>query len=71
MKITKLCPLTKQFNTIDINVTHYELHRINNRHATREYIQNIVPHLSDSEREFLMTGITDRTWQERFSGKEK
>ena len=31
-----------------------------------ELIQRALPHLSDSEREFLMTGITDEEWNKAF-----
>ena len=62
MKITKTCMLTRQVNTLDIDVTQEQLDRINNRHSTGEYIQDIVPHLSSAHREFLMTGICDDIW---------
>ena len=31
-----------------------------------ELIQYALPHLSDGDREFLMTGITDEEWDEAF-----
>lgn len=33
-------------------------------------IQKAMPNLSESQREFLMTGITDEEWEEEF-GEEK
>jgi hypothetical protein len=33
---------------------------------TTELIQNIVPNLSMSDREFLMTGITNEEWIRMF-----
>ena len=65
MLVTKKCILTLQFNTLDLDITQLQLDRVNNRHLTGEYIQDIVPNLAPSEREFLMTGILEKTWQER------
>ena len=30
-------------------------------------VQNAFPYLNDSEREFLITGMTDREWNDMFS----
>jgi hypothetical protein len=62
MQVTRKCIITNTYNTLDINITEEELIRIENRNITGEYIQNIVPHLALSEREFLMTGILNTTW---------
>jgi hypothetical protein len=70
MLVTKKCILTLKFNTLDLNVTQSQLDRVDNRHSTDEYIQNIVPQLSASEREFLITGIVEDVWQEHFKGIE-
>lgn len=67
MLITRTCMLTHKTNTFDIDITQNQLNRINNRHSTGEYIQDIVPNLSASQREFLMTGICDDVWNERLS----
>ena len=55
---------------MDINVTQYEMIRIENRFHTKELIQNIVPNLSMDEREFLMTGITSDEWSSTFGDDE-
>ena len=62
MKITKVSQLTGKEHTMDIDVNQYEMIRIENRFHSKELIQNIVPNLSMSEREFLMTGITSEEW---------
>lgn len=67
MLVTKKCILTLRPNTLDLDITQSQLDRVNNRHSTDEYIQNIVPNLSASEREFLITGILEETWQERLA----
>lgn len=35
-----------------------------------ELIQRALPHLSDGEREFIMTGITDEEWDKAFPDEE-
>ena len=67
MKITKVSQLTGKEHTMDIDVNQYEMIRIENRFHSKELIQNIVPNLSMSEREFLMTGITSEEWDNTFS----
>lgn len=66
MKVTKTSQLTGKEHTISIDVTEEQLFRIQNRMNTAELIQNIVPNLSMSEREFLMTGITSEEWDNAF-----
>ena len=61
MKVTRQSRLTKQWHTLDIDVTLDQLIKIDNPYR-RELIQHIVPHLTPSEREFLITGITDAEW---------
>jgi hypothetical protein len=63
MLVVRKCILTLRSNTLDLDITQSELDRIDNRHSTGEYIQDIVPSLSASEREFLMTGILEDVWQ--------
>jgi hypothetical protein len=66
MIITRISRLTGIENTSYIDVTPEQLARIENRMNTKELIQDIVPHLSNGEREFLMTGITNEEWLEMF-----
>jgi hypothetical protein len=66
MKVTKRSSLTGKENTMNIDVTPEQLFRIENRMNTTELIQNIVPNLSMSDREFLMTGITNEEWIRMF-----
>jgi hypothetical protein len=62
MKVTKISQLTGIEHTLELNITSEELFRVENRRNTTELIQNIVPHLSLPDREFLMTGITNEEW---------
>ena len=70
MKITKISQLSGKENTMNIEVTQYEMIRIENRYNSKELIQNIVPHLTMEEREFLMTGITSEEWDNTFGEEE-
>lgn len=63
MLITRTCMFTGIETTLDINVTQEQLDRWQNG----ELIQNVVPHLSVDEREFLMTGATPDTWDAALS----
>jgi hypothetical protein len=64
MKIIKKSSLTGAEHTMDIDVTLEQLWRIENR---ADLVQNIVPHLSAGEREFLISGITDEEWAAAFA----
>jgi hypothetical protein len=66
MKVTKISQLSGKEHTMEIDVDQYQLIRIQNRSNTTELIQNIVPHLSMEDREFLMTGITNEEWVRMF-----
>ena len=66
MLIKKFCPLTNQYNTLDLPITPEQFYRIEKRNAT-EYIQNIAPNLTADQREFLITGILPDTWDVLFN----
>jgi len=66
MYITKISQLTGVEHTMDINITESELIRIQNRRESGELIQNIVPNLSMTDREFLMTGVSNEEWVRMF-----
>ena len=62
MKITKKSQLTSKVNTLDIQITKNDLLRI----SEGEMIQNVLPHLSLGEREFIKSGITPNEWLKCF-----
>lgn len=62
MEITKRSPFSGNLNTMDLDVTEAQLERWNNG----ELIQDVFPHLTADEREFIMTGITPEEWDEAF-----
>ena len=62
MQITKFSPHSMKDHTREIDVTQSQL----DRWQAGELIQNVMPHLSPDDREFLMTGLTPEDWDEMF-----
>ena len=63
MKVTMRSQISGDFHTREISVDNEKLMRWANRpQITRPLIQNYFPELNDSDREFLMTGITPEEW---------
>ena len=67
MLITRISQISQTHNSMELDITYDQLDRINNRYETKELIQDIVPNLSKEEREFLITGITPKEWNELFN----
>jgi hypothetical protein len=67
MLITRISQISKTHNSMELDITYEQLDRVNNRHLSKELIQDIVPNLSKGEREFLITGITPKEWNELFN----
>ncbi len=67
MKITAVSALSGKPHTQDIDVTQEQFMAWRNG----ALIQDAMPNLSASEREFLMTGITDEEWEEHFADDEE
>jgi hypothetical protein len=64
MLVTKESRISGKISSMDLDITSDQLDRIN---LKIELIQNIVPHLSSEQREFLITGITPDEWNELFN----
>jgi hypothetical protein len=64
MQVTKQSRISGKVSSMDLNITSEQLDRVN---LGIELIQNIVPHLSSDEREFLITGIAPDEWNELFN----
>ncbi len=58
MLVTKQSVMTGEKNTMLLPVTNEQIDRWQNG----ELIQNVFPHLSPSEREFLISGVTPEEW---------
>ena len=67
MLITKQSQATGVVHTLDIPVTQEQLITLA---TTNSLIQEVCPNLTDAQREFLMTGITDDEWEEIFNEYE-
>ena len=67
MLITRISQISKTHNSMELDITYEQLDRVNNRYLSKELIQDIVPNLSKEEREFLITGITPKEWNELFN----
>jgi hypothetical protein len=59
MTIERISDLTGHHHTRDINVTEAQI----KCWAEGALIQDAMPHLSDDDREFLMSGITPEEWE--------
>lgn len=66
MKITKTSILTGNMHTMDLPIKDEQI----NAWRGGMLIQNAMPHLSDSEREFLISGVTQEEWDSLFSAPE-
>ena len=67
MLVTRVSPLTNVASTRDLDVTQQQL---DDYAAGKGLVQRIFPNLSDSDREFIMTGYTDEDWENMFGSDE-
>ena len=63
MQITRTSIISGITRTMNIDVTQDQIDRWNNREG---YIQNIMPNISASEREFILSGISEEEWDSIF-----
>mgnify|MGYP003331609423 CR=1 FL=1 len=66
MIIAKRSILTGIVNTMDLDVSEDQINTCKNG----VLIQEAMPNLNASEREFLISGITDDEWNETFGDEE-
>lgn len=57
---------TGKLNAREIDVTQDQI----NEWRYGALIQNVMPNLTDSEREFIMTGLPDESWDEAFNKED-
>ncbi len=67
MLITNISIISRKISTRNINVTLEQMKAWENGML----IQDAMPNISASEREFIITGITDEEWNENFPCTEK
>jgi hypothetical protein len=69
MKIKKISPFDGTLNELEIPLEGHEA--MYARWLSGEgHIQNMLPHLTPAQREFLMTGITQEQWDDTFKPKD-
>jgi hypothetical protein len=68
MKITRKSALSEIEHTMDLPITQEQIDRWQ---SGNEVIQHVFPHLTASEREFLMTGATPEEWDATFKDGEE
>jgi len=62
MEITRVSMFSGIRRTKTINITQEQY----DNWLNGEHIQVVAPHLSPSDREFIITGVTDEEWQAEF-----
>lgn len=67
MLITRKSILSGKVRTLDIPVTKEQLETWEN---SFKLIQEVMPHISPEEREFIMTGVTSDEWDDAFNEEE-
>ena len=63
MKVTVKSKISGKFHTRDLPITLDQIDRWN----AGELIQDVMPELSASDREFLISGSTDKEWKDTIS----
>ena len=66
MNITKVSTLTGEENTLRLPVSQVQMERW----EMGELAQDVFPHLSSSQREFIISGITEEEWDHAFGETE-
>jgi len=63
MQVTKRSMLSGKEHTLEIDITWEQMHRWK---MGGELLQNVCPHLSVDDREFLISGSTKEEWDNFF-----
>jgi hypothetical protein len=67
MKVTKQSVITKNVSTREMDVTEEQLAR----HRNGANVQDVFPHLSVDDREFIVSGVTPEEWAAAFPPGEE
>lgn len=62
MKVSQISPVTGKMNTMELDITLKQLADWTNGGL----IQDVMPNLSEDEREFLISGCTPEDWKAIF-----
>jgi hypothetical protein len=66
MQVVRRSPFSGNINVMELPITQLQL----DRWKAGELVQNVFCGLSADEREFIMTGITPREWEDAFGSEE-
>ena len=66
MLVTKQSPNSGKMTSMELPITEAQLMA----HRNGELVQNVVPTLSVEEREFLVSGISPKEWNDLFGNME-
>ena len=66
MLVTKQSPISGKMNSMELPITEAQLEA----HRNGEFVQNVFPTLSVEEREFLVSGISPKEWNDLFGNME-
>jgi hypothetical protein len=67
MDITRVSPISGEEHTLRLPVSQIQMARW----EMGEYVQDVFPHLSASQREFIISGITEEEWEDAFGLSEE
>jgi len=66
MLIRKQSVLTNEWHTMDLPITPKEIVTW----QSGELIQNVWPHLTPSQRQFIMSGVSEAEWEKAFGDED-
>ena len=66
MLVTKQSAISGKMNSMELPITEAQLMA----HRNGELVQNVFPNLSVEEREFLVSGISPKEWNDLFGNME-
>lgn len=67
MNITRISQISGKTHTLDLPVTQEQINDFNS--GTK--VQHAFPHLSADQREFILTGITAKEWNDMFPPEDE
>jgi len=67
MLVKRQSVLTRNWNTMELPVTAQQIDEWKNK---GRLIQDVFPHLSASQRQFLMSGVTEAEWVKAFGDED-
>lgn len=68
-KFVRVSPFSGRSHEMEIEMTQEQFDELSS--PNRRAIQDIIPHCSADEREFIMTGITPAEWDDTFGGGDE